>query len=285
MKAPIYLAVIFLVCFYSQLSGQIFMSKHPMSIINDVQIEGAIISRNGVSGKMDVCYEVFSGRVTASKYTDKITRYAENGNVREIVFKDKTGRVQEILIYKYNTSNLLQRITKFHPTGRVISRTEYKYNANGLLIEQSKIDPYENIVGRIVYAIDTDNNSIFERHYYSPEKITRTIQWKYEGVLAGKLLSVKEYRQDTLLKYRKEIKYDGELIQREVFYADTDEMLFYYDYYYDHKGRLVLVKQVLPDAANYKVYEANYNELGLLFGEINYLSKGRIQSYYIFEYF
>ncbi len=278
------LYIIFLLSLFNlKIEAQYVFPKLPVES-KELKIESDKIIQAGYKLKQDIRYEIYDGKVTSNKYSEKETEFNEKGKIKEVVIKDKTGRTKVILIYLYDSNGFPKRITKFHPTGDILGRFEFKYDTKGFLFERAEYDQYDFIVQKIIYQRNISENTITERYYNSPEMVTKTLVWKYSDLFSGRLLSVSEFEGESTLKIRKDLIYEGDKLMKEHFINRDGNIIYYHSYTYDTSGNISEIKKDLPMGTSYNHLTSQYNSKGLISGEIKYGQKGNMKTYYKFIY-
>lgn len=283
MKLPHLYILVFISFASSVLNAQYVFPKLPVES-KLLDKESSKIIEGGFKLKQDIRYIIQEGKVTTAKYSEKETEYDDKGRIKEVVVKDKNGRTKLILIYLYQTNGLPKRITRFHPTGDILGRFEFKYDNDGFLVERIEYDQYDYVVQKILYQKNMQENTITESYFDSPEMVTKKIQWTYTDLTNGRLTSVSEFSGESVLKIKKQLIYEGNKLIKEQFMNSYGGIIYYHSYTYDSDGNITEIKKELPGGNSIKKQSSQYNGLGLITGEIKYDSKGRMKTYYKFNY-
>jgi hypothetical protein len=247
--------------------------------------EMKLIADAGVYTRTDWRYVLQDGNVTNVKHKERVLKYDDNGRINEIMNIGKKGENISVIIFRYDKRHLPQLETEFLPTGELVGKTKYTYDSNGRLKDITWLNSYEFIYNRYAFDISDSTGMVTEWHFYSPDSVTQKIEYYYSNPEKGFITYQKTFigedkLENTIIWNRDSTQH---LINKE--FKDAQGKLSYYlEYHYTLSGQVNQIIRLLPNGTRMKKYEYDYEDTGLITGEIEYNQKGEIISYLKYTY-
>lgn len=250
----------------------------------DVDSIREYLSNHDIDQRSEWQYIIINGVVTSQKYKAEEIHYDKKGRIEEKIKINKKGLTETITVFNYHKNGLLNTITEFIPRGELNWQRKFNYSEKAFLTEVISQDLQGFIIEKEVYKIDTLINLITLLRYISPENLKETQLYYYENLKNGKLLETMLLKNNDIQVFWKTYRYtQSRLTEVDVQEGDV-ELEYKLKYLYSPNGQLKEIIRVYNDGSELKNFIYNYNEIGLLSGEIRYDNDGRIKAYIKYTY-
>jgi hypothetical protein len=244
-----------------------------------------IIVASKIQSRSDWSYIMEAGVLTNQNYRERNLKYDTQGRIKEIEISDRNGYTQSIIVIRYDTRNLPSMETEFLPTGELVSKTKYTYDAGGNLRDITWLNNNEFIIKKNVYELDETMKIITEKQFISPDSAVRTTVFFYtdlhNGVLKEEWLYLGDKNLDSKIIFSRN---SGNILENQEFRDTNGNLKYYLKYKYDPKGNLQDVTTLYPNGNSVKKFQYDYNASGLITGEVEYNTEGKMIHFRKYSY-